>query len=292
MKPLLAATVEDEAKLSFPLMASPKLDGIRCLIVDRRPMSRNMKAIQNGHIFDTLYDLDLPDLDGELIVGNPKAADVFNRTSSGVMSRDGQPKFAYYVFDRTDKAADSFRQRLTDVSGIVRDKGGVLRIVPHKDIRSAEELAKYETQMLIAGYEGVMLRDPRGIYKFGRSTLREGILMKLKRFLDSEAKVIGFVERMHNMNEQTRDELGRAKRSSAQAGKIATNTLGALKVRDRTTKVEFEIGTGFDDVERAHIWHERDKYMGKIVKYKYQPVGVKDKPRFPVWLGWRDVADL
>lgn len=292
MKPLLAATVEDEAKLSFPLMASPKLDGIRCLIVDGRPMSRNMKDIQNKRIWHELFDMKLPDLDGELIVGDPKAADVFNRTSSGVMSRDGSPKFAYYVFDRTDKPADSFRQRLTEVSGIVRDKGGVLRIVPHKDIRSVEELAKYETQMLIAGYEGAMLRDPRGVYKFGRSTLREGILMKLKRFLDSEAKVIGFVERMHNTNEQTRDELGRAKRSSAQAGKIATGSLGALKVLDLKTKVEFEIGTGFDDVERAHIWKEQASFMGNIVKYKYQPVGVKDKPRFPVWLGWRDIADL
>ncbi len=292
MKPLLAATVEDEAKLSFPLMASPKLDGIRCLIVGGRPMSRNMKDIQNKHIWHALFDMGLPDLDGELLVGDPKAADAFNRTSSGVMSRDGSPKFAYYVFDRHDKPADSFRQRLTEVSGIVRDKGGVLRIVPHKDIRNVEELAKYETQMLIAGYEGVMLRDPRGVYKFGRSTLREGILMKLKRFLDSEAKVIGFVERMHNTNEQTKDELGRAKRSSAKAGKVATGSLGALKVRDLNTKVEFEIGTGFDDVDRAHIWKEQALFMGKVVKYKYQPVGVKDKPRFPVWLGWRDVADL
>lgn len=291
MKPLLAATVEDEAKLVFPLMASPKLDGIRCLIVDGRPMSRNMKDIQNKHIWHALFDMKLPALDGELIVGNPKAADVFNRTSSGVMSRDGSPKFAYYVFDRHD-ADTGFRQRLTDVSGVVRDKGGVLRLVAHKDIRSVEELAAYETQMLIAGFEGVMLRSPNGLYKFGRSTLREGTLMKLKRFLDSEAKVIGFVERQHNTNEQTRDELGRAKRSSAKAGKVGTGTLGALKVRDLKTKVEFEIGTGFDDAERAAIWADQSEFMGMIVKYKYQPVGVKDKPRFPVWLGWRHVADL
>jgi hypothetical protein len=32
--------------------------------------------------------------------------------------------------------------------------------------------------------------------------------------------------------------------------------------------------------------------MGKVVKYKSQPTGVKDKPRFPVFLGFRDVVDM
>lgn len=291
MKPLLAATVEDEAKLVFPLMVSPKLDGIRCLIVGGRPMSRNMKDIQNKHIWHALFDMKLPDLDGELIVGDPKASDVFNRTSSGVMSRDGSPKFAYYVFDRHDKHADSFRQRLTDVSGIVRDKGGVLRIVAHKDVRTLEELRRYETQMLIAGYEGVMLRDPRGVYKFGRSTLREAILMKLKRFTDSEAKVLDIVEQMHNGNEATADELGRSKRSSAKAGKTGKGTMGALKVRCKPFD-DFEVGTGWSDAERQDIWDNWPRDKGRMLKFKYQAVGVLDKPRFPVALGWRHVADL
>lgn len=290
LKPMLSATLEDPAKLNFPVLVSPKLDGIRCLIVDGQPMSRNMKAIQNKHVFDELARL--PALDGELIVGNPKAGDVFNRTSSGIMSRDGVPKFAYYVFDRHDTPEASFRQRLTDVSGMVRDFGGALRLVHHKEVRDVDALLRYESQMLIAGYEGIMVRDPRGVYKMGRSTLREGLLSKLKRFIDSEARVTGFVERMHNANEQTRDELGRAKRSSAQAGKVATGMLGALTVTDVTSKVEFEIGTGFTDTERCEIWANKKKYLGKLVKYKSQPVGVKDKPRFPVFLGWRSLADL
>ena len=291
MKPLLAATVEDVAKLSFPLMASPKLDGIRCLIHSKQPLSRNMKPIQNAHIRATIYDLSLPDLDGELIVGNPKAEDVFNRTSSGVMARDGQPKFAYYVFDRHDKPDIGFRQRLTDVSGVVRDKGGVLRIVAHKDVRSVDELLHYETQMLIAGFEGIMLRNPWGIYKFGRSTMREGILMKLKRFTDSEATVLDIVEQMHNGNEATEDALGRSKRSSAKAGKTGKGTMGALKVRAKPFE-DFEVGTGWTDAERQDIWDNWPRDKGRLLKFKYQSVGVVDKPRFPVALGWRHVADL
>lgn len=290
MKPMLAATIEDVASLRYPVLASPKLDGIRCLIKDGVPVSRNFKLIPNKHIWKEL--LKLPAFDGELIVGDPKAKDCFNRSTSGVMSRDGEPKFTYWVFDKHDEEAN-FRNRLSLVSELVRDlKHPRVKLVAHKQITSPEELLQYEAQMLIAGFEGVMVRDPSGPYKFGRATLREGWLSKLKRFADGEAKIIGFVEQEHNMNEQTRDELGRSKRSSAKAGKIKTGVLGALKVMDIHTGVEFEIGTGFNDLQRSQMWHNREGLMHDIIKYKSQPVGAMDKPRFPVFLGFRHADDL
>ena len=45
---------------------------------------------------------------------------------------------------------------------------------------------------LNAGYEGLMLRDPNGIYKFGRSSVKENILLKVKEFMDDEAEIIAF----------------------------------------------------------------------------------------------------
>ena len=51
-----------------------------------------------------------------------------------------------------------------------------------------------------------MLRDPSSLYKQGRHTLKSQALMKLKKFYDDEAKVIGFEEKMHNNNEQEKDE--------------------------------------------------------------------------------------
>jgi DNA ligase-1 len=68
--------------------------------------------------------------------------------------------------------------------------------------------------------------------------------------------------------------------------------LGSLLVRDLKSKVEFEIGTGFTEQQRVELWLDRMNLRGKLVKYKSQPVGVKDKPRFPVFLGWRDRRDL
>jgi len=56
--------------------------------------------------------------------------------------------------------------------------------------------------------------------------------------------------------------------------------------------VEFGLGTGFDDAERGKIWEQRNSYLGLRVKFKYLPIGVKDKPRHPVFLGWRHKEDM
>lgn len=296
MKPMLAAPAEDLSKLRYPLLASPKLDGIRCLIFGGVAMSRSLKPIPNKYVQQVLAaQPSWEGLDGELIVGDPTASDCFQRTSSGVMTIEGEPAFVYHVFDkwqhRISDKADPFKHRLALAAKVVANhKKAVL--VPHVQLMNEAALLKYEAGQLSAGYEGIMLRDPAGEYKLGRSTLREGGLLKLKRFEDSEAEVLGFEPLMHNANEAVRNELGHLERSSHQAGKVALKLLGSLKCRDLKTKVEFDLGTGFTSGQRADLWLGRNKLKGKLVKYKFQPVGVKDKPRFPVFLGFRDPRDL
>ena len=285
---MLSATVEDAALLKFPLYASPKLDGIRALVIDNQIVSRNLKVIPNNYVNWSLPLHRMNNLDGELIVGNPSAKDVFRKTTSGVMSEQGQPDFTFYVFDYIPAAEIPFKDRLYGLRASVQSLHNPrIKIVPHVLLKDGFELYEYEQTMLLKGFEGVMLRSPKGLYKFGRSTLREGYLMKLKQFEDSEAEIIGFTERMHNENEKTIDELGRAKRSSHKANKHGTGTLGALRVRDISNGVEFDVGTGFDDKLRAEIWKRQKMHVGSIIKYKFFPTGSKDKPRFPVFLGFR-----
>lgn len=97
---------------------------------------------------------------------------------------------------------------------------------------------------------------------------------------------------MHNDNPAEVSELGLTKRSSHKENKVPTGTLGSLVVRDLNTNVEFEIGTGFTAQERADWWRDKCDVIGRIVKYKYFPTGSKDKPRFPVFLGFRSKEDL
>lgn len=291
MKPMLSAALENNADieaLRYPVLVSPKLDGIRCLLMGAQAVSRNLKPIPNASVQDVLSKIPAC-LDGELIVGDPKAKDCYRRTNSGVMSRDGEPDWVFWVFDIWDSTRE-FSARYAELKAGVRGLHPRIRLVPHVRINSAEALHKYEAQHIVAGYEGIMVRSLDGPYKYGRSTRNEGYLYKLKRFSDSEAVIIGYDEQMHNANEAKLDKLGRTERSSHKANKIPKSTLGALKVRDIHSGVEFDIGTGFTDAERHAIWVDREGWLGRVVKYKFLPVGVKDKPRHPVYLGPR--ADL
>lgn len=295
MKPMLAAATTGE-NITYPVLVSPKLDGIRCLIVDGKVVSRSLKPIPNEHV-QRLYGHEIYNgLDGELIVGDATAKNAFNSTTSGIMSKDGNPDITFFVFDDFSNPTLPFKERFVNaIERITKDDGKYHQYfapVGHAIIEDFEKLDESENNVLRMGYEGLMIRDPMGEYKFGRSTLKQGWLLKLKRFEDSEAQIIGYQQLMHNTNEAKKNELGYQERSSKKEGKEPKPMIGAIKVKDLKTGVEFDIGTGFDRKQRRKLWRGREYLFGKIVKYKYQPTGVKEKPRFPVFLGFRSKDDM
>lgn len=286
MKAMLADKAPSLADIRYPVSVSPKLDGIRALVLNGVVMSRNMKPIPNKHVQYLFGHLE--GLDGELIVGDPAAKDAFRKSSSGVMTEEGEPEVAFHVFD-VHNDARGWTERTERLQYLVC-RG--VRIVPQMLVRGVTELLEAETAALEQGYEGLMLRDPNGPYKQGRSTTKEGFLLKLKRFEDSEAEVIVMEELMKNMNEAFINEVGRTARSSHKENLVPRGTMGSLHVRDLKTGVEFNVGSGFDDDERTRWWAMGAAAIGRIIKYQYFPSGGKDKPRFPTYLGERHPNDL
>jgi DNA ligase 1 len=291
-KPMLAVDAKEIDQLTFPVLASPKLDGIRCLKVNGQAVSRKFKPIPNNYIRNWIENR-LPDgIDGELIVGSN-----FQECQSGVMRVDGEPEFEYRVFDLVTDTATPFKERYERLRQYVSaqqfdfDK---VKIVPHTLCTSVEDLMTFEAMCVDGGYEGTMVRSIDGPYKNGRSTLREGYLLKIKRWSDSEAVVIALNEQMTNTNEKQKDELGHSKRSSHKENMIPAGTLGEFVVRDLVTGLEFAVGTGEGLTKelRQAIWNDRDQYVGKIITYKYIPFGVKELPRFPIWKGFRHEGDM
>lgn len=285
MKPMLSATCNAPSALAYPLLASPKLDGIRALVLPGMGLvTRNLKPVPNKFLRAMLSQPELMGLDGELILGDHDAS-VFRRTTSAVMSQEGEPEVIFHVFDVYAKGLP-YSDRLSYLEG--RPWPTRIRLVPHKMIRNVKELATYEEEKLAQGYEGVMVRSLDGLYKEGRATAREGSLLKIKQFADAEAIIIGVEERMHNANTATTNALGHTERSSHQENLVGRGDLGALVCRGTNgpyKNVEFRVGTGFDDATRAQLWGEPP--LGLVVKYKYFPQGSKDAPRFPVFLGFR-----
>lgn len=286
----------DMEKIKFPMFASPKLDGIRAVVLNGKLLSRSLKPIPNNFTRSIFESSDWYEgLDGELIVGSPTDPKCFNKTTSGVMSEDGEPDVHYYVFDQIPEYSGldgdiTFKNRYRDLQNCMPLKRVIL--VPQKIVWSLPELEEFEQECLSQGYEGVIIKDLNSPYKYGRSTLREGYMLKIKRYQDAEAKIISVEELLSNTNEATRDELGKVKRSNAKAGMVPQNTLGALIVKDTKTGIEFSIGTGFDEELRSKLWEDQKDIIGKIVKYKFFAYGAVDKPRHPVFLGFRDERDM
>lgn len=291
---------DDLSKIKFPVLASPKLDGIRCVIFEGVAYSRNLKPIPNKRVQAWARAVNVPSgMDGELISGPPTAKDVWNRSQSCVMKADSLDEFTFHVFDNA-LAVGPFKSRFSRVKDWALTQAyHKVQYVPHYTALNADELRSLEERWIKQGYEGAMIRSRDGAYKYGRSTTKEGHLLKLKRFEDAEATVIGVVEKLHNANEAKKDELGRTKRSSAKAGKVKTGMMGALVCKwhpygNEAKSIDtFELGTGFDDKMRREIWDERnDPGEWPLVKFKYQGLTPDGKPRFPVFLGFRDVRDM
>lgn len=294
MKPLLACNAPANLNsLPYPLFASVKLDGIRCVIKDGVALSRTLKPIRNHYIQSLLGRPEFNGLDGELIIGDPAARDCMRKTNSGIMSFEGEPDFRYFVFDIWSRPGVKYKDALETLPRIANHPN--IEVLRQRTVKTSNEVEAIEQAALDDGYEGIILRRPDGAYKYGRSTAKEGYLFKLKRYHQEEAIVVGFEPLRHNDNEPTTNALGYTQRSSAQDGKIDLPLLGALIVKGKFgeyNNVTFSIGTGFTLYEREQLWRNRDWLVGEIVTYKFFPTGSKEKPRHPVYISFRDPEDL
>lgn len=305
-KPMLAKDGEPET-LEFPIWVQPKLDGIRISIVDGRPVTRTLKDVPNKSVREMLSNPVLNGLDGEIMVGDPTAEDAYRTTNSFVMAQDKVDEpWVFYIFDKWD-LEHPFTHRSSYLNeffyNLDHNPGaGVPEWYPHVKplpthrVDTIGALDQLEANYTRQGFEGVIART-NSLYKFGRSG-KKGPLLKIKRFIDFEAEVLDLIEQLHNANEAKVNALGRTERSSHKANKIGKDTLGAIVCRAINGPhegQEFRVGTGFDDALRKKLWEEakgEDDFTalnGTIIKVKSFPVGVKDAPRHPVFLGFRDM---
>lgn len=274
---LACSTIPELDEIQYPVLATPKLDGIRCLMVDGIAMSRSMKPIPNKFVQEQLKGLH--GFDGELMIEGD-----FNSVQSAIMSEHGEPDFTYNVFDYWDSDKGYLARYI-----LLTLTNKRLKLLSLKQIDDRDELQEYYSECLAKGYEGSIIRALHGPYKNGRSTLKQGWMLKLKPFEDCEAELIGMQELEHNLNEAFKGELGQTKRTSHQANKVGGNKLGALITKFKD--IPLNIGTGFTDAQRQEIWDNREKYEGKLVKFKHLGLSKYGVPRCPVFLGFRDKAD-
>jgi DNA ligase-1 len=298
-KPNLAATLTKPELIKYPVYCSPKIDGIRCVVFDGVAYSRSLKPIPNESVqaWAKANAAFLEALDGELIVGADTDPNAMQKAMA-VMKKTGEPDFTFYAFDIV-KPGIPYAVRLSFIdarfcrfSSEEEEARQRTVWVEQTFCYTAQQVDHWERRYLEYGYEGLMLRSPDALYKYGRSTEREGGLVKVKRFTDAEAEVVGYVEEMQNTNEAKKDALGNTERSTEKAGLVGKGTLGALVVQGIPHPHKFNIGTGFTAIERAYIWAHREELLGSLVTFKYFDHGIKESPRHPVFVSFRHADDL
>ena len=268
LKVMLASAHHDvKGDLTFPKLASAKLDGIRAYIQGGVAYSRNGKAIRNATVQAFFSNGAFDGLDGELLSGVHDEM-VFRRTTSVVMAADGGGDWVFHAFDRYDMPDATFGERLRAVRSACAFGGAVVVPVQQVVLKDHEEMDKFESECLEQGFEGIMVRNPDAKYKNGRATAKSQDLLKVKRFEDAEATIIGFEPLVRK------------------DGKVE-DLLGALIVK-RPDGVQFSIGSGYDDAQRKWFWENLDTAMGKSVTYTFFAQGGYDLPRFPVFKGIRE----
>jgi hypothetical protein len=306
-------------EIPLPTMMSYKYDGMRGLIVNGRAMSRKMLPFPNLFLQKWVkhYEAYLNGFDCELIVGSPNTSKTFHTTQSAINSEEGRPDFKLYILDHWDMEGESAEARYAHLQSLFDslppDVSERCVLVEQKIARLPGQIKQFYDHAIAHGYEGVMCKNPRKPYKYGRSTLKEAILLKWKEFADSEIRIEAIKQGNKNGNEQKKDELGKAKRSSHKAGKIPQDIIGGFIGKDINPNSPFyckpiTVGPGSftKDVLKALYkkhkeWLEKSASLGypapdspvvgRILTYKYQVAGVKDLPRYPGAKGFRAEMD-
>jgi DNA ligase-1 len=294
-RPMLAMR-EPPEQITYPLLGSFKLDGFRALVGDAL-YTRKLKIVRNNYTQRTFGRSKLLGFDGELIVGPPAGKGIFQRTSSGVTSFDGEPDVKFYVFDLWNKPDLPFQARFRELAQRVRElDDDRIEVVPHVDIPNQTALEWYEAEALSMQYEGLILRDPSGFYLNTRCGKRQPYMFKLKRFKDGEMVVTGYELEMENRNPKKKNELGLSKRSSHIANKVPKKgVVGVLLGKDTKTGQDVRVGSGMTRKQKELFFKmfKEGGMTGEIVKYKhFEQSGVKDKRRHSIFLGLRDASDL
>jgi DNA ligase-1 len=280
-------------RLKFPLLVSPKLDGIRAFCHNHSLYSRHKKLIPSLQA-QALF-ADLCGFDGELIEGNATDPDVYNRTQSFVMSGNKDGDLHFYAFDFVGEGFElvheAFEDRLEVLREFIPARPNV-HVVEQKLATSLADLLEAEQHFLKLGFEGAMIKSPHGRYKLNRATARENTFFKLKRFVDDEGLLVEVCEGDRNNNAPKTNELGLQERSSSKEGKEGADTAGTLICLFQGELINVAPGM-FTHAQRKAIWEQRDSLCEKIhVKFRHMLHGAKDAPRYARALGFREKWDF
>ena len=286
----MQGTAINLAKLIYPVYISTKVDGMRINRVGGSCRTKSLKPLGNVYTRELIesYPI-LEGIEGELTTTwDFGDAEAFNKATGDFRRFEGQPNVCLSIFDIVNEHPFALRygrmQRLTD------HLPSFARILPQQLVHNQDHLLAEVAHANEMGHEGIMIRQHDSLYKFGKSTIKGGELLKYKFLEDDEAIVVGVEEGMHNTNEKVTNELGRSKRSSSKEGLVPSGIAGAIlgeHPKWGITKI-----SGLKDDLAEDLLKNFEKYRGLLVTFRYQAHGTMEAPRQAKFKGFRDPNDM
>lgn len=259
IKPMLAKNFIDfQHRLIFPMALQPKLNGIRMVVEKGKPYSRSGKPLElpSGLIKDLREYKDLI-LDGELYVHGIDLEKIYGNAKR-LVAKTQDIELEFRGFDICSN--QPFQTRNVKLIERLHDTAHI-KLVPTHIVKSVKEIEDwlvfyYQQEK----YEGVMLRSLDAPYMQTRTSA----LLKYKPWKFARAGIILCIE-------------GEGK---------YVGMLGAFQVRalEQSGNWTCNVGTGFDDAQRLHFWHNRKKLLCRTINLKYLELTGLGNPRSPVFI--------
>lgn len=297
-KPMLAPNEKVELRdMKLPLMVSYKIDGIRCIFKDGQMFSRALKQFPNIKLRERFAHLALMSkerniiLDGELLAKSI----TFNEVSGLTRQLDKElPEDLYfYAFDlvNDNNFEEPFEQRILNLlrfREILEKESSYIKILSQTTFTDYNQIEEYFKEALAWGCDGLILRSSQGRYKFGRGTVKEGLIYKMKPFQTFDSQIINVIQatEVREGAEKKINELGRSVTSKKIADRVLIEKASAFVVLYEGK--ELKVTIAMTDEEKEEVWKNRKAYIGRWIEYKGMLVGAKDLPRHPVYLRMRD----
>lgn len=302
MKPMLACDA-NESKILFPILVQPKIDGVRAMhLTDKGLTGRSGKQHKNQYTTNYFSRPIFLGLDGEMAADEEIHPRLVSLTTSALNTIEGRPWLMWHVFDYITKDTMNmpYKDRYSCLQNLISYaqkyypvEAEHLKIVPIVWAYNLENLRDIDAYNTDKGYEGAILRDPNGLYKQGRSTVREGGLLRIKHFVEEEFVIEAIEEGQTNGNEATLDDHGYTERSTHQENMTPNGMVGAFLGTDVKTGKQIKVAAGkLTHEERVVYFKDQSLVLGHIGKYKTFLHGVKDKPRFPTFQSLKIESDI
>jgi len=310
-KPMLACDWYEE-HVKFPCIVQAKIDGVHALNQDGVFLGRSLKKHDNLRITEKFSKPEYNGFCGEMILGdNPTTNDLCRLTSGAMRRIQGEPDCTWWLFDYITEEVkhlgykDRMRVCTDTVLNLPDDLSSKIQIIKSKLVNTMQELLDFEEDALNKGYEGIIIRDPESLYKFGRCGKTHMGAWRVKRFIEEEIFVTEIEEGRTNNNAKTTNELGRSERSTHQENMQPNAQVGSMKgklLKDvldpQTRKLLIAKGTlvtvspgKMTEDESKYYFKNQHELIGQVVKFKLFPKGTKDNPRFPTFVTIKNKND-